>query len=83
MLDDYAAGIREFSDERLLAIYEKNLNLRADDLIEITRAELNAAACSRIELTKPKRSCASKLVLQFSVCWCGKVDLRSITDRNL
>jgi hypothetical protein len=40
MLDNYVAGVREFSDEKLFAVHQNNLKLRADDLIEITRAEL-------------------------------------------
>lgn len=40
MLDEYAAGIREFSDERLVSAHQKNVRLRADDLIEITQHEL-------------------------------------------
>lgn len=36
----YAAGIREFSTEKLVAAHRENVNLRAQDLIEITAAEL-------------------------------------------
>jgi hypothetical protein len=36
----YAEAVRNFSDAMLIAAHEENLRLDADDLTEITRAEL-------------------------------------------
>lgn len=49
MLDSYAAGVREFRDQKLLAVHQAKLRLRAAELIEITWAELAAAVSSAIE----------------------------------
>lgn len=44
----YAAGIREFSAATLIAAHRENVNLRAEDLIEITAAELASRGLGRI-----------------------------------
>lgn len=36
----YAEAVRNFSDEMLIAAHQENLRLGADDLLKITRAEL-------------------------------------------
>ena len=46
MLDDYAFGLRAFTDEKLIAVHQKNVRLRAEDLVEITRAELERRGLS-------------------------------------
>jgi hypothetical protein len=38
--DIYATAVRNFTDDMLIAAHEENLKLHADDLIEITRTEL-------------------------------------------
>ena len=44
--DMYATAVRNFSDEMLIAAHAENRWLGADDLIEITRAELKRRGLS-------------------------------------
>jgi hypothetical protein len=44
--DMYAVAVRNFSDEMLIAAHQENLRLAADDLREITRAELERRGLS-------------------------------------
>ena len=61
VLKAYASSIRNFGDERLIAIHNENLNIRADLLAEITSSEIIRRGLRRNENRRPEIG-----------TWCGE-----------